>query len=110
MALSGLRGARLVLALALVALAFLWWQGGNALRPVGGKTVPLTQVLADAQQHDITTATLYDEDHRVKVVHVDGTVVVASYPKSDADIASLIDTMRRGGASTEIRSSSAPVA
>ena len=97
-ALRGLRGARLMLAVALVALAALWWQGGNALRPVGGHAVPLTQVLADAQKHDVTSATLYDEDHRVKVVHPDGTVVVASYPKSDADIASLIDTLRRGGA------------
>jgi cell division protease FtsH len=97
--LRGTRGLRVVFAVGLVALALTWIWGARALGPVGGKhTVPITQVLTTAQQNLVVTATLYDDDHRVRVRTTDGSVLTASYPRSDADTQALLDTLHAGGA------------
>jgi cell division protease FtsH len=105
--LQAVRGLRLILAVTLAGLATLWIWGASALGPVGGgREVPLTEVQAQAQQKLVATATLYDDDHRVVVQLLDGTKLVASYPKSDADTQALIDTLRQGTASVTTDSQS----
>ncbi|MDQ1747447.1 MAG: cell division protease FtsH [Frankiaceae bacterium] len=101
------RGLRLLLAVTLAGLATLWIWGASALGPVGGgREVPLTEVQAEAQQKLVSTATLYDDDHRVVVRLLDGRKLVASYPKSDADTQALIDELRAGTATVTTDSQS----
>ena len=83
----------------LLAMTLTWILGASALGPVGGKhTVPLTQVLFAAQDKQVVTATLYDDDHRVRIVTKSGDSAVAAYPKSDADTQALLDALRAGDA------------
>ncbi|MDQ1699698.1 MAG: hypothetical protein QOG34_1561, partial [Frankiaceae bacterium] len=105
--LRAVRGLRLILAISLAALATLWIWGASALGPVGGgREVPLTEIQAQAQQKVVASATLYDDDHRVVAQLLDGTKLVASYPKSDADTQNLIDELRQGTASVTTDSQS----
>src|SRR4051812_46048762 len=94
-ALRGARGLRLVFAAGLVLLAVTWIFGAKSLGPVGGShTVPMTQVLTSAQQRQVVSATLYDDDHRVRIETRDGGHAIAAYPRSDADTQALLDTLR----------------
>src|SRR2546425_3422619 len=66
--LRAVKGLRLLLAVGLVMLATLWIWGATALGPIStGRTVALTDILRQAQQHFVDSATLYDDDHRVVV-------------------------------------------
>src|SRR3954464_9175013 len=97
--LRGARGLRLVFATGLVAMTITWIWGASALGPVGGShTVPLTQVLFAAQDKQVVSATLYDDDHRVRILTTGGDTAVAAYPKSDADTQALLDALRASDA------------
>jgi len=101
------RGLRLLLAIGLATLATVWIWGASALGPVGGgREVPLTEVQSQANQKLVASATLYDDDHRVVAQLLDGTKLVASYPKSDADTQALIEELRDGTASVTTDSQS----
>jgi len=105
--LRAVRGLRLILAAMLAVLATVWIWGAAALGPVGGgREVALTAIQSEAALKQVATATLYDDDHRIVVTLVDGTKLVASYPKSDADTQALIDTLRQGSASVTTESQS----
>jgi len=97
--LRGARGLRLLFAAGLLALTITWIWGAAALGPVGGKhAAPLTQVLSAAQEKQVVSATLYDDDHRVRIVTKGGDTAVAAYPKSDADTQALLDALRASNA------------
>ena len=107
-ALRGARGLRAIFAAGLLLLALTWILGARSLGPVGGKhTVPLTDVLTAAQQRQVVAATLYDDDHRVRIETRDGGRAIAAYPRSDADTQALMDTLRAGNAEVSTDSQTA---
>ena len=95
----GVRAVRLVLVLALVALSTLGFLGARALRPVQGRVVPLSVVLNTAASGGVTSAVLYDQDARVRVVTPTGTFV-ASYTRSDSETSRLVTALGKSGTVT----------
>ena len=92
----GVQAVRLVLVLALLALITLGFAGARSLRPESGRVVPLTQVLSLAQQKQVTSAVLYDQDARLRAETPDGAVV-ASYTKSDSDTSTIVKALAVSG-------------
>jgi cell division protease FtsH len=63
-----------------------------------GQQVPLGEVLNAAQQHQIATAKLKDEDARIEVTTHTGQRYWAAYPKNEGQTSRLIDAMQKDGA------------
>jgi cell division protease FtsH len=63
-----------------------------------GQQVGLGQVLASAQQRQIATARILDEDARVEVRNRAGQQYWAAYPRSEGATARIIDSMQKSGA------------
>ena len=93
----GIRAVRLVLVAALVVLTTLGVVGVRSLHPVSGQVVPLTTVLQLADQGQVSTAVLYDQDARVRVETTNSGVLVASYTRSDSETSRLVTTLAKSG-------------
>jgi cell division protease FtsH len=63
-----------------------------------GEGVALSTVLARADAHQILTATLLDQDARIVTTTADGRELWAAYPSSDAQLNTMIQALRKGGA------------
>ena len=63
-----------------------------------GQQVALGDVLNAAQQHQVATAEIKDEDALIQVTTHDGKRYYAAYPKNEGQTARLIDSMQKGGA------------
>jgi cell division protease FtsH len=92
--LRGRRLIRLTLVGSLVLLAILGVAGTRYLQPIEvGRQVPLTQLLADGTNHEVVSATLYDQDARVVATLVDGHKEWAAYTHSDSETNRIVDAL-----------------
>ncbi len=89
---AGLTG----LAAILFTIFFLALGSLNPSSP--GKEAGLGQILNAAQQRQVATATIKDEDSRVEVTTRAGERFWASYPRSEGATSRLIDAMTKSGA------------
>jgi cell division protease FtsH len=63
-----------------------------------GTEVSLDQVLKAAEQRQVQSATLWDEDHRIGLITRRGEQVWAAYPESEGQTNRLTDAMTKAGA------------
>jgi cell division protease FtsH len=84
------------LAIALFVAFFMML--GSIAAPSPGTEVPLGQVLQGAKQRQISTATIYDQDHRIGVTTRAGQQAWAAYPEGEGQTSRLIDALTKGGA------------
>src|SRR5690349_21229701 len=63
-----------------------------------GREAPLGQVLQAAQQRQVATATILDEDARIEILTRSGQRAWAAYPKGEGQTSRLIDAMQKAGA------------
>jgi cell division protease FtsH len=90
-----------------IALAVTFFSLLGSLTPAGhGERVPLTEVMTLAQQKQVTSATLLNEDHQVVIHTQSGPQMYASYPTSDAATLQLLNTLHRGGAPVTVNQQS----
>ena len=68
-----------------------------------GRQAPLSTVVELANDGQVNTATLLDEDARVVVTTEGGQVLWAAYPSSDAQTNDLLRTFARGGAIVDVK-------
>ena len=84
--------------LGIVLLATFFLLLGTLSPSSPGTEVPLDQVLTAAEQRQVQSATLWDEDHRIGVVTRAGEQVWAAYPQSEGQTSRLIDAMTKADA------------
>jgi cell division protease FtsH len=86
------------LLVASIALTILFFSLLGDIRPSSdGDEVPLSTVAALADEDQVTTATLLDQDSRVVVQTADGRTLWAAYPSSDAQTTQLMRTLTSSG-------------
>ncbi len=91
------------LALASIALAITFFALLGSIGPSSnGQRVPLSQVLDEAKDKQIVSATLLDNDARVLTTTKAGVEQYAAYPQSDAQTAFLFRTLDEAGATVVI--------
>ena len=88
--------------LLLVLLAAFFLMLGTLNPSSAGSEVSLDQVLNAAQQRQVASAKLLDEDARIEVTTRRGEQVWAAYPKSEGQTARLIDAMVKADAQLSI--------
>src|SRR5690349_22338159 len=96
-----------VLIFASLALTLLFFALLGDIQPSsGGERVPLSDINSLAESKRIETATLLDQDSRVVVDTTAGQQLYASYPKSDAQTASLLKELTGSGAQVTVEQQS----
>ena len=87
-----------MLTLAVVLFTVFFLALGSLSPTSPGKEAGLGQILNAAQQRQVATATIKDEDARVEVRTRAGQQFWASYPRSEGATSRLIDAMTKSGA------------
>ena len=84
-------------------LVFLFFHLLGQIQPsTSGERIPLSQVFKLADDHQVSEATLLDQDARVLMETKAGTLLYASYPESDAQTSSLVRRLTASGAIVEV--------
>jgi len=91
-----------LVALLMVLFALYFSLLGTITPASGGTEVPLSRMEALIDSGQVRAATLHDEDARLSAVLNNGTQVYAAYPRSDAQTAALIDSLRRAHAVVDV--------
>ena len=92
------------LLLASLILTILFFSLLGSIGPESpGRQTPLSTVVELAQEGQVESATLLDEDARVVVRTEGGQELWAAYPSSDAQTNNLLRTFARGGAIVEVK-------
>jgi cell division protease FtsH len=93
-----------MLLVASLSLTILFFSLLGSIGPESpGRQAPLSTVVELAQEDQVNTATLLDEDSRVVVTTEGGQVLWAAYPSSDAQTNNLLRTFARGGAIVDVK-------
>jgi cell division protease FtsH len=88
-----------VLIVASIGLTILFFVLLGQIQPAsGGEKVPLSEVSKLAENDQVLSATLLDQDSRVVVETVNGREVYAAYPSSDAQTNSMVKALTESGA------------
>jgi cell division protease FtsH len=91
------------LIVASLVLVFLFFHLLGQIQPsTGGEQVPLSRVFKLADDHQVSEATLLDQDARVLMTTRSGALLYASYPESDAQTSSLVRRLTVSGAVVEV--------
>jgi cell division protease FtsH len=85
-------------ALSIVLFVVFFMMVGTLNPNSPGQEVPLGQVLQAAQQRQIASATILDEDARIEIATRAGQKVWAAYPKGEGQTSRLIDALQKDGA------------
>jgi cell division protease FtsH len=89
-------------ALGLVLLAAFFLLLGTLSPSSPGTEVSLDQVLTAAEQRQVQSATIKDQDHRIEVQTRRGEEVWAAYPESEGQTSRLIDAMTKADAQLSV--------
>ncbi|MGH2955727.1 MAG: ATP-dependent zinc metalloprotease FtsH [Solirubrobacterales bacterium] len=87
---------------AAVLLATFFLLLGNLGPASPGDEVSLDQVLNAAEQREVKTATIYEEDGQIGMTTASGQEVYATFPKSEGETSRLIDAITQAGAQLDV--------